>query len=565
MNPESVLRVEKAKDDDTKEKIRNKIALYKERIQSRRLSQIFDEVVDSLPSDSAVEISKEDLDDFDELIKRNVENVCSQNRADELKSEGSLSDCGNTSSDASIDGLGKGDVRKSTTWVLCPNWNKMSREEKKAFVEAEELKRKEVLREEMARKRELEKVKNIIGSELNDQDLVITESILGILDNIGKNDEELAEIKAKELLEVEIKKVNEKEKYDGTWNVVRRRRGQNRNMGAQGRQNGGIQIGGAVGKKNGVIQGGGNQVEAVKSNSGAVGPSGSKSVVDQSKNAQKIVDKGKNVQGNDPVVSMEYKPVVKLSDAKMNANGGNAKEVEIKNKFDVLNKIPLGVTKETWELQKKTADIWIELGNEPPDHIRKSWSKGLLDYYYARCDLNSKMGNNVLSNYVYGVYSNLVLFLEAWFDSLCVHGLFSTNLLFQQPIVFSGNDLIAMALGQITTSCLVFFQQPMCDFQQFEYVFQQYSMMRNQIICSYCLMIGYQSYGWLFTAICYLGAQLLDLPLMINSWWISSILFGIGIGQIGTLAVGSGLASVWLLLWTNMLLLDWLSLSGSCL
>ncbi|KAI3684102.1 hypothetical protein L6452_33321 [Arctium lappa] len=181
--------VEKAKDDDTKEKIRNKIALYKERIQSRRLSQIFDEVVDSLPSDSAVEISKEDLDDFDELIKRNVENVCSQNRADELKSEGSLSDCGNTSSDASIDGLGKGDVRKSTTWVLCPNWNKMCREEKKDFVEAEELKRKEVLREEMARKRELEKVKNIIGSELNDQDLVITESILGILDNIGKNDE----------------------------------------------------------------------------------------------------------------------------------------------------------------------------------------------------------------------------------------------------------------------------------------------------------------------------------------------------------------------------------------
>ncbi|KAI3747150.1 hypothetical protein L6452_09597 [Arctium lappa] len=397
------------------------------------------------------------------------DNMCSQNRADELKSEESHSDCGNTSS-GSVEGLGKvasnmGSIRTN----LCPNWNKMSREEKRAYVKAEELKRKDILRAEMARKRELERVKKFVGNEVFDQDLLLTMNLFGVLDVIGKdaviisnssdigdakidsspsndvgsilNDGKKMDLDAKldektcgkrkgiddimnfdnskfeeivnpnvsssnlpniELIE-KLKRGLEEESarvdmYDGTWNVVRRRRAQNRSMEAQGRQNGGIQGGGAVGKKDGVKNVGRNQVEAVKNNSGAAGPSGTKSVVDHSKNVQKVADKGKNVQGNEPVVRMDYKPVAKPLNAKKNANGENTNEVEIKNKFDVLNKIPLGVTKEAWELQKKTADIWLELKNEPPDHIRETWSKARLDYFYARRDFKAKMGDDVLPN-----------------------------------------------------------------------------------------------------------------------------------------------------------------------
>ncbi|KAI3770104.1 hypothetical protein L6452_01225 [Arctium lappa] len=48
-----------------------------------------------------------------------------------------------------------------------------------------------------------------------------------------RSEEELAKKKSKELLEMEAKKLNEKEKFDGSWNVVRRRRFQNRGMGYQ--------------------------------------------------------------------------------------------------------------------------------------------------------------------------------------------------------------------------------------------------------------------------------------------------------------------------------------------
>ncbi|KAI3672763.1 hypothetical protein L6452_38862 [Arctium lappa] len=163
---------------------------------------------------------------------------------------------------------------------------------------------------------------------------------------------------------MEAKKMNEKEKFDGTWNIVRRRRVQNRGIGVRGRQNGGIQGGGAVGKK--------------RCGEGA--------------------DKGNNVQGNELVVRMDDKPVVKPFNDKKNIKEGNANKAEIKNKFDVLNKIPLGVTKEAWKLQNKIVDLWLELKNEPPDHNRETLSKDLLDYLYARCDFKTKKGYDVLPN-----------------------------------------------------------------------------------------------------------------------------------------------------------------------
>lgn len=107
----------------------------------------------SLPTKGAVEISKEELADFESQFGNNSENVCSQNRADDLKSDGS-------SSEGSFEG--------SFRTNLCPDWNSMSKEEKRAYMNAEKLRTKETLMRQMAAKRELERVKRIFGDEVND-------------------------------------------------------------------------------------------------------------------------------------------------------------------------------------------------------------------------------------------------------------------------------------------------------------------------------------------------------------------------------------------------------------
>ncbi|KAI3734594.1 hypothetical protein L6452_14065 [Arctium lappa] len=61
-----------------------------------------------------------------------------------------------------------------------------------------------------------------------------------------KRDKIGGRISRKELLEVDTKKLNEKEKFDGSWNVVRRRRFQNKGMG---KPNGGFQSGDSEQKK----------------------------------------------------------------------------------------------------------------------------------------------------------------------------------------------------------------------------------------------------------------------------------------------------------------------------
>lgn len=222
-----------------------------------------------------------------------------------------------------------------------------------------------------------------------------------------KSEQELAELKAKEVLEMEAKKKKEKEKFEGSWNVVRRRGMQNRGMGNQGRQNEGFQSGSGGGKRDGVNQSGGKQGGVSVNKVGAAGPSGTKHVVDQALKIQKSVDKGKNVLGSELVVKKEYRPVVgnsiksdvvKPLNAKKNNYGGNTSEVKISNNFEVLKNNTGDVIKESWDNQKMTADMWFELKKEPPKYILSKWSNELLDYFYSKCDFSCLKGDDVLSN-----------------------------------------------------------------------------------------------------------------------------------------------------------------------
>lgn len=111
----------KIKDEDTKEKLKKKPSIHNERIQSRRLSQIFDGVAfDLLPSLEG----KEDLSSYEKIVvnepfahsmdSKTSKKVCSQNMVDENK--------------VVEDGGDVQDVLETTS--SSQNWSKMSREEK---------------------------------------------------------------------------------------------------------------------------------------------------------------------------------------------------------------------------------------------------------------------------------------------------------------------------------------------------------------------------------------------------------------------------------------------------
>ncbi|KAI3770103.1 hypothetical protein L6452_01224 [Arctium lappa] len=148
----------------------------------------------------------------------------------------------------------------------------------------------------------------------------------------SRSEKELAEKKAKELLEVEAKKLNEEEKFDGSWNVVRRRRFQN--MGYQGKPNSEFQSGGSTG-----------------------GGKGYKQCSCQAKECE-----------------CEFK----------------WRGMKTSNKFEALSDVPVDCDLEIWEEQKKLVNYWRELKSKHPDHIKGQGSNNLLDYFYAHCDIQPK-------------------------------------------------------------------------------------------------------------------------------------------------------------------------------